>query len=147
MKKKESTMSTTPPGQDPNPPKKNPLADKLDSLRKNEKIEGIYNYAANNTRDTLAYILMIIGIVLLFSYSFYGGFIVGLIFGLYFSDEITHTLRSLNDMIEFHGMVRSLIFGGLLLALLILAWPLYMGAAVAVGIKHILYPEDHDTHK
>lgn len=131
---------TNQPDQEPKEPKKSPLADKLDSLRKNEKIEGIYNYAANNTRDTVAYILMIIGIVLLFSFSFYGGFIVGLIFGLYFCDEITKTLRSLNDLIEFNGMVRSLIFGGLLLALFILAWPIYIGAAVALGVRHILHP-------
>ena len=138
-------MTHTSPGHDPKHPKKNSLADKLDALRKNEKIEGIYNYATNNTRDTIAYILMIIGIVLLFSYLFVGGFIVGLIFGLYFSNELTHLLRSLNDLIEFHGMVRSLIFGGLLLALFILAWPIYIGAAVALGAKHILFPENIQT--
>lgn len=129
----------TQPTQEPG--KKNPLAEKLESLRKNEKVEGICNYAANNTRDTVAYVLMIIGIVLLFSHFFYGGLIVGVIFGLYFAQEITSALRSLNDLIEHHGMVRSLIFGGLLLALLILAWPLYIGAGVAIGVKNILYPD------
>lgn len=129
------------------PPKKNPLSEKLEALRKNEKIEGIYNYASNNTRDTVAYILMIIGIVLLFTHLFYGGFVVGLIFGLYFTEEITALLRALNDLIELHGMVRSLIFGGLLLALLVLAWPIYLGVAVAIGVKHILYPEYSEIPK
>ena len=135
-------MTNPDPSQDPTPPKKSTLAEKLESIRKNEKIEGIYNYAASNTRDTLSYILMIVGIVLLFTHPFYGGFIVGLIFGLYFTQEITATLGSLNDLIEFQGMVRSLIFGGLLLALLVLAWPIYIGAAMAIAIRHILYPEE-----
>lgn len=137
-----SPTTSNPEQPNPQAPKKNPLSEKLEALRKNEKIEGIYNYASNNTRDTVAYILMIIGIVLLFTHLFYGGFIVGLIFGLYFTDEITALLRSLNDLIEQHGMVRSLIFGGLLLAILILAWPIYLGTAVAIGVKHILYSEN-----
>lgn len=132
-------MTNPDPSQEP--PKKSAWADKLDAIRKSDKIEGLYNYASSNTRDTLSYILMIIGIILLFTHAFYGGFIVGLIFGLYFTEEITAALGAVNDLIEYHGMVRSLIFGGLLLALLVLAWPIYIGVAMAVALRHVIYPE------
>ena len=114
---------------------KNKISDALEKLKKNQKIEGIYNYASNNTRDTIAYILMIVGIVLLFSHPFYGGLIVGLIFGYYFSNELYNIVKSANDLIEQHGMVRSLILGGLLLALFVAEPAIFIGAAIAVILK------------
>lgn len=117
---------------------KNKVSDALEKLKKNEKLEGIYNYASNNTRDTLAYILMIVGIVLLFSHPFYGGLIVGLIFGYYFSNELYNLVKSANDLIEQQGMVRSLILGGLLLALFVAEPAIFIGAALAVILKYAL---------
>lgn len=131
---------TTPTPEKPKDEKKK-LNETLESLKKNEKIEGIYNYATNNTRDTVAYILMIVGIVLLFTNTFYGGLLVGLIFGYYFAPELLKYSQSVNDLIEEHGMVRSLIFGGLLLALFISAPAIFIGAALAVILKQILSPE------
>lgn len=127
----------------PNPENrdKNKLNDTLDQLKKNEKIEGLYNYATNNTRDTIAYILMIVGIVLLFTNPFWGGLIVGLIFGYYFSAELLHIVRSANDLIEQNGMVRSLIFGGLLLALFVAEPAIFIGAAIAVALRQAFNPE------
>lgn len=84
---------------------------------------------------------MIVGIVLLFTNTFYGGLLVGLIFGYYFAPELLKYSQSVNDLIEEQGMVRSLIFGGLLLALFISAPAVFIGAALAVVIKQILSPE------
>lgn len=131
-------------GNKPESPKKDSLSDKLEALKKNEKIEGIYNYATSNTKDTIAYVLMVLGIVTLFSSSFYGGSIVGIIFGLYFSKELYEIFHNLNDLIEQQGMVRSLIFGGLLLALFISSPWIFIGAALAVGLKHILMPDSEN---
>lgn len=131
---------TNPAPENPKDEKKK-LGETLESLRKNEKIEGIYNYASSNTRDTVAYILMIVGIVLLFTNTFYGGLLVGLIFGYYFSQELLKYSRSINDLIEEQGMVRSLIFGGLLLALFISAPAIFIGTGLAIVLKQILSPE------
>ncbi|MFN4173744.1 MAG: hypothetical protein ACK4HV_01395 [Parachlamydiaceae bacterium] len=78
---------------------------------------------------------MIVGIVLLFSHPFYGGLIVGLIFGYYFSNELYAIVKSANDLIEQNGMVRSLILGGLLLALFVAEPAIFIGAAIAVILK------------
>lgn len=125
--------------------KKESLSDKLESFKKNEKVEGIYKYATSNTKDTVAYILMIIGIVMLFTNSFYGGTLVGILFGLYFTKELIGAFNNLNDTIEQQGMVRSLMIGGLLLALFIMAPSIFIGIGIAVGLRHILYPDNSES--
>lgn len=51
-----------------NPNKKNePSAkDKLVETFEKLKQEGLYTYAKSNTRDTIAYILLVVGLILLF---------------------------------------------------------------------------------
>lgn len=113
----------------------------LDNLKKNEKIEDIYNYAKSNTADTVAYVAMILGILILFFEPFYGGTIIGVVTGLYFSKEIMRPVRNVEAFVEEMGMVRSLIFGGLLLAFFIKAPMIFIGAAIAVLFKQLLLPE------
>jgi hypothetical protein len=119
---------------------KNKLSETFENLKKKEHLDNLYSYAQNNTRDTLAYILMIIGIIFLFFYPLYlyGGFIVGVITGLYFSKELSYVFTTLNDRIEEQGVVRSLILAGFLLALLISAPAIIIGVVVAVAVKQIV---------
>lgn len=113
----------------------------LEKVKSNEKIEDIYNYAKTNTADTVAYVAMILGILIMFFEPFYGGTIIGVVAGLYFSKEIMRPVHNLEGFIEELGMVRSLIFGGLLLAFFIKAPMIFIGAAVAVLFKQIIMPD------
>lgn len=113
----------------------------LEGLKSNEKLENLVSYATANTRDTVSYVLLIIGIILMFFHSFYGGALIGLIAGLYFSSEVMALIRLGNDLIEEQGIVKSLIAGGLLLALFISAPGIFIGFALAVGIRHLLFPD------
>ena len=115
------------------------FSDKIESLKKNEKVEQLYRYAKTNTADTIAYILMIVGIVLVYFRPPYGGVLVGIVAGLYFSTEIVQLITSLGEVVERNGMVRSLILGGLLLTFFIVNPWVFIGAALAAGIKHILF--------
>lgn len=112
----------------------------LDSLRSNEKIETLFTYAKTNTMDTIAYILLILGIVFLFFNPFTGGLMIGVITGIYFSEEIASFVEGYNNFIETAGMVKSLILGGALLALFISAPGIFIGGAIAAGVKHLLAP-------
>ena len=51
---------------------------------------------------------MIIGILLLFFEPLYGGAIIGIIAGLYFTKEIIAPLKSIEMFIDRQGMVKSL---------------------------------------
>lgn len=112
----------------------------LSQMRSNEKLEKLFSYATANTRDTVSYVAMIIGLVLLFFHPFYGGFLIGFISGLYFSSEILALFQSLSEFIEQEGIVKGLIGAGILFGLFILAFPIFIGLAVAVALRQLLFP-------
>lgn len=121
---------------------KDKFSETISNITKNDKIEGLYSYAKSNTMDTVAYVFLIVGIVLMFfaSYALYGGALIGIVTGVYFSDEITQLLRNINEFVEKQGIVRSLIIGGLTLALFISAPTIFLFAAVTVGLKQLISP-------
>ncbi|MFV0340908.1 MAG: hypothetical protein ACK5MA_09860 [Parachlamydiaceae bacterium] len=113
----------------------------LKDLKSNEKIDNLVSYATANTRDTVSYVVLIVGIILLFFSSFYGGLLVGLVAGFYFSSEIMSIVKNFNALVEDQGVVKSLIAGGLLLAVFITAPWIVIGVALAVAVRQILFPE------
>lgn len=135
-------MANTPPSQEPEHKEK--FKDKfkasLQELQSNERLSNIVSYATSNTRDTISYIALIIGIVLLFFQPFYGAALVGFIVGLYFSAEILAFIKHLSLLVDDQGIVRSLIAGGFILALFILAPAIFIGLALAVAIRQVLFP-------
>jgi hypothetical protein len=115
----------------------------VDALKKNEKVEGAVNYASSNTRDIVAYILLVAGLILLlFNSPWFGAALVGVIFGLYFAPEISAFVKDFKGNIEKNGMVRSLIIAGTLLALFISAPFIFIGAAAAVGLREFIVSEN-----
>lgn len=128
----------------PNSPKKDDESLKakfnetFNNLKKNEKFDAVYQYAQDNTRDTIAYIVLIIGILLLFFNEFWGGLLVGIVVGIYFYNELLAIAQDVNAFIETQGMVRSLIIGGIAIAFFISAPMIFIGAAFAVAIKYFV---------
>lgn len=120
------------------PDSKNKISESFESFKNSDKVDTLINYAKTHTPDTIAYILLVIGIVWLFFNSFYGGLLVGLVAGFYFSQEILRIISSLDQIVEEHGLAKNLIFAGTALALFILAPGIFIGAAIMVGIKYLL---------
>lgn len=102
------------------------------------KDNGVYNYAKTNTRDMIAYILLLTGLLLLFFDPSFGETLIGVIFGLYFSQELYDCFKNYELFIHQQGFVKSLVFGALLLALLISAPFIFIGAAAAVAVRRFL---------
>jgi uncharacterized membrane protein len=113
----------------PNEPKKDPNEDRFQKF---------FHTATNNVRDIIAYVLLILGIILLFFQHLYGGFLIGLVAGIYFSKEIIYLINNYEDFIENEGLVRSLILAGTLLAFLISAPAIFVGIAIAIALKILL---------
>lgn len=93
------------------------------------------------TKDLVAYILLILGIVLLFFQPIYGGLLIGIVGGVYFSNEIIEVLKRLTTLIEEQGITRSLILGGLVLAFFICAPAIFVGAALVVCLRWFVFNE------
>jgi len=120
---------------------KEKLSKKLDSLKKNENFEGLFEYAQAHTADTIAYLLMIAGIIWILFQNFYGGVLVGLVAGYYFHREVIQLVKSFEQFIEEQGLARSLIMGGTLFALFIMAPGIFVGAAIMIGLMLIIKKE------
>jgi hypothetical protein len=119
-------------------PKKPEEPKKTEPSKTVEKLEGFFSYAKSNTKDTIAYIVLIIGIILLFFQPlFYGQFLIGLVFGLYYVDDIRKIFKDGNTFIEEQGMVRSIVLGVTAIALFISAPGIFLGAALAIILKNL----------
>lgn len=120
---------------------KEKLTEKLDKLKKDERVESLFSFAKSNTRDTIAYIVLIIGIILLFFPPYYyGGLLIGLISGLYFSEEILFIAIHFNEMIEEQGLVRVLILSALCVGFFIMAPAIFFGLAIGALAMKVIAP-------
>lgn len=109
--------------------------------KKEEKFHGLFDFAKTNTKDAIAYVIMILGIILLFFERFSGELLIGVIFGLYYSVEIQGLFRNFNEFIEEQGIVRGIILGVTVIALFISSPGIFIGAILAVIIKYLFSPD------
>lgn len=100
-------------------------------------MDNLVNYAKENTRDTIAYCLLVLGLVLLFFQPFWGELLIGIVAGFYFSDEIIAFFRDLERSVNREGMVRSIVFCGVAITLFIMAPMVFVGAAIVAGLKYL----------
>ena len=62
----------------------NRFSETIENLKKNKKVDSVLEYARHNTRDTVAFSLLIIGILWMLGQPFNGGVLIGLVVGFYF---------------------------------------------------------------
>lgn len=108
--------------------------------------EGLLDYFKNHSRETISYILLILGILLLFYEPVYGGLLVGIIAGIYFGDELIHYIKnwktSINSQNRYAEVARHLISAGVAIAFFISAPAIFLGAAISIGIKQLFIVQD-----
>lgn len=118
---------STPP-EDKNEPPKNRITRDTDYLG---------GYFKVHSREIITYVLLILGIILLFFDALYGGILVGLVSGIYFGDEIVDYILHWKASIHSYGVARNLIIAGIAVAFFISAPAIFLGAAIAIGIKQL----------
>lgn len=105
--------------------------------------DSLVDYFKNHSRETIAYILLITGILLLFAdrFYFYGGILVGIVGGIYFADPIINYIKewkvAVTSNSNYQDVARHIIMIGLVIAFFICAPAIFLGAAVAIGIKQL----------
>ncbi|CCB91643.1 putative membrane protein [Waddlia chondrophila 2032/99] len=117
------------------------FSETIENLKKNKNIESILEYARNNTKDTVAFVLLIIGILWMLGQPFNGGILVGLVVGFYFSKEFISYVKDFNSHLEEQGLAKTVILGGGALALFFLAPGIFIGVAVMAALKYLLKSE------
>ncbi len=107
------------------------------SPKKDNESNDLLNYFKIHMRETITYVLLVLGIVLLFFDQLYGGVIVGLIAGIYFGYEIVTYIKSWASATDSRKVARNLIIAGIALALFISAPAIFLGAAIAIAVKQL----------
>lgn len=93
----------------------------------------LLSYIQSNQRDTIAYVVLVIGVILtLFQFPL-GFLLVGIVAGLYFSNEIVSFFQNASKWKD-EEIPRNLILGGVALALIIAAPFLFLGTVATVAI-------------
>lgn len=133
-------MSSNTPPKDPQDPFKKPenVTKEPKDEPKEDRLESLYTYSKSNARDLIAYVMLVFGIIMLFFLPLYGQLLIGIVFGLYFSKEITYYCKNYEACIEQEGIVRSIVIGATLLAFFISAPAIFIGAAIIVGLKYFI---------
>lgn len=117
------------------------ITGKFEDLKKHEHVKKVVDFTKSNTMDTIAYIILFVGIVLLFFQEFWGGLIIGAVGGFYFADPIIHWIRTFQEYLEQEGLLKVVILFFVALGFLIVAPAFFLGAAAAIGIKFVLLGE------
>jgi len=105
--------------------------------KKDNSSSDLLNYFKVHMRETITYILLVLGIVLLFFDQLYGGILVGLIAGIFFGDEIVSYIKSWASASDSKKVARNLIVAGIAFALFISAPAIFLGAAIAIAVKQL----------
>lgn len=108
------------------------------SSQAKDAAEKVYRLAKNMRRDTAAYILLAAGIVLLYWLPLLGGALVGIVFGVYFSEELMKGIKSGRTFFDREGRARTIVLAGTALGLFIVAPTMVLGAIAAVGVVALL---------
>lgn len=112
----------------------------------NNSKEDLFTYFKNHTRETISYVLLILGLLLLFFEPVYGGLLVGVVAGIYFGQEIVSYIKNWKTMVNtqtrYSEVARNLILAGLALAFFISAPAIFLGAAIAIGIKELFIGQE-----
>ena len=106
----------------------------------------LLNYFKTHSRETIAYVLLVLGLLLLFTEPVYGGLIVGIVAGIYFGDQIINYIKSwktgINSQDNYPEVARHLILAGLAVAFFISAPAIFLGAAISLGIKQMFISQE-----
>lgn len=101
--------------------------------------EDLIEYFKTHIRESISYIILILGIILLFFDRLYGGLLVGIVTGVYFGDDIVNYIKSMKNSFDkltsSPDIAKHLITLGIALAFLISAPGVFLGAAIAIAIK------------
>ncbi len=95
-------------------------------------------FVKDNMGESIAYVVMFAGLIFSIFNPFLGGVLVGVILGIYFSQDILAKMRSFKELVVGEGIFRGFIVIAALLALLIEAPGLLIGTLIGAWIRPYL---------
>ena len=147
-------MNTNDPksSKDPNHLSNNQPEKKANAQQNNgefsKKKDELFAYAKSNKEQTIAYILLVFGLLfLLFFNNLLGGLIIGMVAGYYFAAEIVYYIRNMGQILGGQNQLRYVILTALLLGLFIAAPGIFIGALIVASFKQVFYGPGDNLNK
>lgn len=106
----------------------------------NEKCKLFGSWAAVHKGDTLAYAVLLIGLILSLIKPWVGHGLVGIVVGIYFAAPVIFWVRNYSEVIEKNWPSKLVALVGALLFLLIVAPMFLVGVALSAAFR-VLFPE------
>lgn len=106
---------------------------------KNER----FDFNEYSKEQIITYILLILGVLFLFIQPLLGGFLIGMVAGYYFTDDIIYYLRHIGSILNGHDHLRYVTLTGLLVSLFITAPGIFVGAAIVAALKQVIQGSSH----
>lgn len=103
--------------------------------------EDIKAFAMDNKYDTIAYVVMFVGLLLTIFGNFTGAVMVGLVIGSYYSEFIVDQLKLVTQRVETEGIFKSFVLGGTALAFFIASPGIFLGMGISVIAKFFMFPK------
>lgn len=101
-----------------------------------------YDFASSNKEQTIAIILLALGLLLLLLFDhLLGALMIGMVAGYYFAPEILYYLKNIGQIVSGHDQFRYIVLTAVLLSFFILAPGIFIGAIIvalftqAMGIR------------
>ncbi|MDF2549838.1 MAG: hypothetical protein K0S07_905 [Chlamydiales bacterium] len=124
----------------PNQENQEPQKDQMQSAGPKIKagLEEIQQFASQNTKDAVAYLVLFIGILLSAFGNFYGAVMIGLVAGAYYSCWIISRLKKISHLVETEGIFKSFVAMGTLLGFLMASPGIFLGMGISVAVNYVL---------
>ncbi len=101
--------------------------------------EGFMHFVKENKWDTFAYLVLFLGLLITVIFDrFIGGMLVGLILGIYFSQDVREKFSFFKEYLDQHGIFRSFVLVAALIAIFIASPGLCIGTAIGAFIRPYL---------
>jgi len=117
---------------------KKKLEEQISHLHAEEKMEELYSFTRTHTLDTVAYAVLIAGIIISIFSHFWGGILIGVVAGLYFTGEVMFAIKHFSHYVEKYGVFKTFVLGGVLFGLFIARPMLFVALAATIGIKLVI---------
>jgi hypothetical protein len=115
--------------------------------QQSKKIEDIFQNSLDGRTQSLTYVILIIGLILMFFNSLIGGLLLGMVAGYHFAKEIFYYVRHLDHLFIGQDKLRYITFTALLLGLFIVAPGIFVGAALVAAFKQVVLTKNDQNYR
>lgn len=103
----------------------------------NLNADHIISFVKTHSRESIAYVLLVLGIVLLLFDNIYGGILVGIVTGIYFGDNLVNYIVNWKLSLDSKDMTQNIVLAGASVAFLITSPAIFLGIAISIAVKQL----------